>query len=149
MELGLHGLFVLGLLPVQMTYSGRNIDIVLGLIAPIVVLGIRRGIVGDKALIAWNAVSLLILANIVGIAVTTSPGPLHLPWPGVSNVIVATWPFAWLHAFLVPLAMVGHVLSLRQVLSSVSRARCAPSAQALVPSRRVRTRDVRGARRDA
>jgi hypothetical protein len=127
-ELGLHGLFALGLLPVHLTYTGRNFDIVVGLTAPIVALGIRRGIVGDKALLVWNALSLLVLANIVGMAITTLPGPLHLPWPGVSNVVLATWPFVWLPAFLVPVALFGHVLSLRQLRSSptVRRAPVAP-----------------------
>jgi hypothetical protein len=61
--------------------------------------------------------SLGLLANVVGMAITTLPGPLHHAWPGVSNVIAAELPFIFLPGFLVPVALFGHVLSLRQLLA--------------------------------
>jgi hypothetical protein len=116
-ELALWALFAAGKLPVQMTFEGRNFDVLVGLTAPVVAFGIARGFIGIRGAIAWNLASFGLLLNIMGIAITTFPGPLHLDWPGVSNVIVATPPFVWLPAFLVPVAFFGHVLSLRQLLS--------------------------------
>lgn len=120
-ELGLWSLFALGKLPVHMTFEGRNFDVLVGLTAPVVALGVARGWIGTRGAVAWNVASLGLLANIVGIAVTTLPGPLHLDWPGVSNAIVTTPPFVWIPAFFVPVALFGHVLSLRQLLARSAR----------------------------
>jgi hypothetical protein len=130
-ELGLWGLFAAGKLPVQMTFEGRNIDIVVGLTAPIVAAGVARGWIGTRGAVAWNVASLGILANIIGIAVTTLPGPLHLDWPGISNMIVTTPPFVWIPTFFVPVALFGHVISLRQLLGRrVAPARAAEAVRA-------------------
>jgi hypothetical protein len=115
-ELGLWGLFAAGELPVQMTFEGRNFDVLVGLTAPIAAVAIARGRLGTRGAVAWNLASLGLLLNVMGIAITTLPGPLHLDWPGVSNAIVTTAPFVWLPAFLVPVALFGHVLALRQLL---------------------------------
>lgn len=116
-EIGLWGLFVSGQLPVHLTFEGRNFDVLVGASAPFVAWALARGKLGKAGLVAWNVASLGLLANIVGMAVTTIPGPLHLPWPGVSNTVVADFPWVWLPTFLVPVALFGHVASLRQVLA--------------------------------
>ena len=110
-EVALWGLFVTGRLPVQMTFEGRNFDVLVGLTAPVVALGA--------------------LANIVVIAITTMPGPLHLDWPGISNAIVTEMPFVWLPAFLVPIALFGHVLSLRQLIRRGTQPRRGSSPRAV------------------
>lgn len=120
-ELGLWSLFVAGRLPVHMTFEGRNFDVVVGLSAPIVALALARGWLGVRGAVVWNLLGLGLLVNIVGMAVTTMPGPLQLAWPGPSNVIVAQFPFVWLPAFLVPVALFGHVISLRQLLARRAR----------------------------
>ncbi len=111
-ELGLGALYAAGRLPVHLTFHGRNFDILVGLSAPIVAFALARGWVGRRVVIAWNVLSLGLLANIVGMAITTFPGPLHRPWPGISNAVLAEPPFVWLPTFLVPLALFGHVWSL-------------------------------------
>jgi hypothetical protein len=78
---------------------------------------VARGRLGTRGTLVWNVAAFGLLLNIMGIAITTFPGPLHLDWPGVSNVIIATPPFVWLPSFLVPVAFFGHVLSFRQLLA--------------------------------
>jgi hypothetical protein len=135
-ELALWGLFAAGRLPVQMTFEGRNFDVLVGLSAPIVALLVARRRLGKRGALVWNLFSFGLLLNIMGIAVTTFPGPLHLDWPGVSNVILATPPFVWLPAFLVPVAFFGHVLSFRQLLArSYTVDACAPPSSLFSPSR--------------
>lgn len=114
-ELGLYGLMVQGRLPTHLTFEGRNFDVLVGLSAPVVAVGVARGWIRERGLIAWNLASIALLINIVGMAITTMPGPLHLVWPGPSNVVIAELPYVWLPAFLVPLAALGHTLSLRQI----------------------------------
>lgn len=101
-----------GRLPEAMTFEGRNLDILVGLTAPLVAWGIARGRVGRGLLVAWNAAGLALLANIVIIAITAMPGPLHHAWPGPANTIVAEPPWVLLPAFLVPVALLLHVVSL-------------------------------------
>ena len=114
-ELSLWALYSAGRLPVHLTFEGRNFDVLVGLTAPLVAVGISRGWIVRRALIGWHVVSLGLLANIVFMAVTSIPGPLHRPWPGVPNTEVAAWPFVWLPSFLVPVALFGHIVSLRQI----------------------------------
>ena len=115
-ELGLWALFAAGRLPVHLTFEGRNVDVLVGLTAPVVAVALSRGWIGARAAALWNVASLGALANIVFMAITSLPGPLHLPWPGVPNTVVAEFPFVWLPGFLVPVALFGHVASLRQLL---------------------------------
>ena len=112
-ELGLHALFVRGLVPVQMTYAGRNVDIAVGLSAPLVALAFHRAWIGRRALALWHLASLGALLNIVVTATLSFPGPLRYFHEGVANAIVADAPFIWLPTFLVPVAAVSHVISLR------------------------------------
>ena len=131
-ELALFALFAAGKIPVQMTFEGRNFDVLVGLTAPIAAFALARGKIGQRGALVWNLFAFGLLLNILGIAITTFPGPLHLEWSGVSNVILATPPFAWLPTFLVPVAFFGHVLSFRQLwysrrISSPSRSACASS----------------------
>ena len=134
-ELALYGLFVSGKIPIQMTFEGRNFDMLVGITAPFAALAVARGWIGKRGALVWNVFAFGLLLNIMGIAMTTFPGPLHLDWPGPSNVIVATAPFAWLPAFLVPVAFFGHVLSFRQLLSGRTASRETQGSPHVVSSR--------------
>ncbi len=122
-ELGLWALYREGRVPLHFTFEGRNFDVLVGLSAPFVAYAMARGILSTRAVVLWNILSLGLLANIVGMAVTTLPGPLQLSWPGPVPTIVTTWPFVWLPTFLVPVALFGHVFSLRQQLARRGRRR--------------------------
>lgn len=115
-ELGLWGLYDQGRLPKHLTFEGRNFDVVVGLTAPVIAVALARRWIGTRVVVAWNILSICVLANIVVMAVTSIPGPLHLSWPGPANTIVAEFPYIWLPTFLVPIALFGHIVSLRQLL---------------------------------
>lgn len=110
-----------GVIPEQMTFEGRNLDILVGLSAPFMALFIARWRAGRGPILAYNLVSLGLLLNIVGIAVTSFPGPLDAHWSGGSSAAVANPPFVWIPALLVPLAFFGHVVSLQQIASLARR----------------------------
>jgi hypothetical protein len=120
-ELVLWALAVANRFPRHLTFEGRNFDVVVGLTAPLVVWAVSRGTIGRRGLVAWNVGGLLLLANIVLRAVTSVPGPLRIDWhvPGAElpNTVVTEFPFGWLPALLVPVALLGHVLSLRQTIA--------------------------------
>jgi hypothetical protein len=117
MEIILWMCFVDNIIPVQMTFEGRNFDILVGLTAPIVMyLCFVRKIWSPKVAIAWNIGGLLILANIVIIAILSAPVPFRVFMNEPANTFIGHLPFVWLPAFVVPVAYWMHILSLKQLL---------------------------------
>lgn len=114
LELTMHRAAAEGIMPVQMSYSGYNFDIVTGIGALIVscLFAMKRGT--RRAVIVWNIAGCCLLANIVAIAVASLPlfrafGEDRL------NVWVTYPPFVWLPGVLVPFALLGHVLVWRKL----------------------------------
>ncbi len=112
-ELWLHRLYQEGVTPVQMTYSGRNFDIISGL------LGLALGLWALKsqpprwAIWLFNLVGLGLLINIVTVAILSTPTNLRQFFNEPANTFVAYWPYVWLPAFLVQAAWFGHLLVFR------------------------------------
>lgn len=111
-------LFIQNLLPVQMTFEGRNFDIIAGLTAPIVAyLAYSKYLLSRKAVIIWNFLCLGLLLNIVVTAILSMPTPFRYFMNEPSNTIIAKFPFVWLAGLLVPLAYGLHFLSIRQLIT--------------------------------
>ena len=104
-----------GVVPVQMSFEGWNFDVLTGLSAPLVGWLAAQGRIGRRGLLAWNCAGLALLANIVGIAVLSTPTPLRMFWNEPANTFIAGWPWLWLPGFLVPAALFGHLVSLRKL----------------------------------
>ncbi len=117
-ELLLWALAVENLLPIQMTFEGRNFDITSGLTAPLAALFLIRS---KWALAIWNVMCLGLLINIVTVAILSMPSPLRTFFNEPANDIVATFPFILLPGMLVPLAYGLSFLSLRQIFSLTSQ----------------------------
>ena len=114
-EILLWALFIQNQLPVQMTFEGRNFDVLSGLSAPIVAYLISRQKLSRSALIIWNILCLGLLLNILVTAILSMPGPLRVFMNEPPNTIVTAFPVSWLPGLLVPLAYGLHFLSLRQL----------------------------------
>lgn len=115
-ELLLWALLVAGRVPEQMTFEGRNFDILAGITAPVVAWLASRQKLPNAALIAWNLICLGLLINIVSVAILSTPTPWRIFMNEPANTIVAFFPISWLPGFLVPLAYTLHLYSLRQLL---------------------------------
>ncbi len=111
-EILLWFLFLQNLVPEQMTFEGRNLDVLAGLTAPIVAYFMAKNRTG---LIIWNILSMGLLINIVATAVLSLPTPLRVFMNEPSSAKVATFPFVWLPGLLVPLAYGLHFLSLKKL----------------------------------
>lgn len=110
--------YKLGLIPVQMTFDGRNFDILAGLTAPL------AGWLWQRthhrlAAVAWNLAGLALLANIVVVAILSMPTPLRVFTEGPANTLLTQFPFIYLPAILVPVAYTAHILSLLQLMASI------------------------------
>jgi hypothetical protein len=115
LELMLHRAYVEGLMPVQMSYSGFNLDILSGLSAIVVALQLARKPASLVMARIWNAGAIVLLANILTIAVLSTPTPLRVFHNEPANVWIAHAPWVWLPTVFVFAAIVGHVLVFRRL----------------------------------
>ena len=113
LELVMHAASLEGTMPEEMSYSGRNFDILTGASALVVAVLLKRGAPPVIAQV-WNALGAVLLLNVVTVAVAASPlfkafgnEPAHV------NTFVASFPFVWLPAVLVCAALAGHVVIFR------------------------------------
>jgi len=127
-ELGLWLLFVHGTIPRDMSFEGRNLDVLTGLTAPVAAWLAWRG-VPRLVLVLWNLAGLGLLLNIVVTALLCTPSPFRQFFDGPANTIIAEFPFVWLPGLLVPLAYWLHVVSLRQLSLAAQPAASIPAAK--------------------
>jgi hypothetical protein len=109
LELLMHRAYVEGVMPVQMSYSGRNYDIVTGITAGALGVWLAQRPVQRWVVMSWNILGFVLLANIVIIAIVSTP---VFGWFGRErlNTFVTYPPFVWLPAILVTAALMGHIL---------------------------------------
>jgi hypothetical protein len=122
-ELLLHRLYLEGAVPIEMTYSGRNLDMLTGISG--LLLGVwlmRARSVPRSLVVAWNILGLALLVNIIGIAILSTPVPFRRFVDGPPNLLPSTFPYVWLPSFLVPLALGSHLLVFRQLRLRKGRA---------------------------
>jgi len=114
LELVMHRAYVEGVMPVQMSYSGRNYDILSGMSAGVLALWAARGRVPRWVVAAWNMLAFALLVNVVTVAIVSTP---VFRWFGDErlNVWVTYPPFVWLPGILVTAALMGHILVLRKL----------------------------------
>jgi hypothetical protein len=119
LELVMHRAAVHGIMPVQMSYSGYNFDILTGALALPVAWLAYRGIGSRWVVAGWNFMGSCLLATIVAIAVASIP-PIAAFGPHNLNTWVAEPPYVWLPGVLVPCALFGHLLVWRSLAADRS-----------------------------
>lgn len=108
LELMMHRAYSEGLMPIQMSFSGQNFDIITGALALPLSLALARGWCGVRSIWAWNLLGVTTLLNVIVVAIRSFPGPLF-SYPGTTpNLWVTQWPFCWLPLVLVLAALLGH-----------------------------------------
>jgi hypothetical protein len=126
LELAMHGMYTRGIMPVHMSYSGLNFDILTGATAIPVAALVAAGTGGRVLVTIWNLMGLALLVNVVTVAILATPrfryfGDEHL------NVWVLDPPFVWLPAVMVLAALAGHLVIFRALsMSSSAGARTRP-----------------------
>ena len=77
LEWVLHELYSEGVIPVQMTYGGRNFDIVTGVLAAVLALLLGARYRPMWLVAAWNIIGVGLLLNIVTVAILSTPAPFR------------------------------------------------------------------------
>jgi hypothetical protein len=92
-------------------------DVLTGLFAVPAAIAVASGTAqGRKAAIAWNIFGLADFAVAITLGMITSPGPFQLLVPSVTSIGAGTYPDVLTPAFVVPVSILLHALSLRQLV---------------------------------
>jgi hypothetical protein len=120
LELLMHRAAEEGVMPPQMTYTGWNFDILTGIWAlPVAWWLARGGRDAWKVARAWNIIGALLLANIVLIAVLSTPMVAAFGRDRL-NVWVLQPPYVWLPTLMVVCAMTGHLVIHRKLRATTT-----------------------------
>lgn len=119
-ELFFHQLWTDGLVPKMLTFEGANVDIFVGLSAPLAAWASTKGSTGLRVALLWNVLGLIALANVALRAVLSAPGPLNVIHAEVPNLSIGTFPFVYIAGFFAPLAVTLHILAIRALSSAPS-----------------------------
>ncbi len=112
LELAMHEMYERGVMPREMSYSGRNFDIVTGASAIVVALLVATGTGGGRLVAIWNALGLALLINVVTVAILGTPRFQYFG-PDRLNTWVTYPPYVWLPAVMVLAALAGHLIIFR------------------------------------
>lgn len=117
-EIQLYFLYLAGLLPRAMTFEGQNFDILIGLSAPFVAWYVHRehkhGRGLPRLVAGWNALGLILLTNVVVRGILSMPSKFQVFTEPPGNIGMLYFPWIWIPTFVVPLAYLLHILSLRR-----------------------------------
>lgn len=91
-------------------------DILVAIAAPWIA-GRVHTVTGQRRAVIWNLLGLADLVVAVGLGIVTSPGPLQLFDTTPTSEVITRFPLALVPAFLVPLALSLHIISLWQLLA--------------------------------
>jgi hypothetical protein len=116
LELVMHEAARQGVMPVQMSFSGYNFDILSGITAVVVASMLAAGAAPRGLVAAWNIFGSLLLVTIIVIAMASTP-PIHAfgTTPDRLNTFIAYFPYIWLAVVMVPGAIAGHLLIARRL----------------------------------
>jgi hypothetical protein len=103
-------------IPLEMTFEGRNPDILIGLTAPVVAFAVERKWLPIRALVVWNFIGLGFLFNIMTVAILCLPTTFRVFYESVPNEFVLYFPYNLIPVVLVMMALFLHLLSLKTLL---------------------------------
>ena len=107
------------LLAIEMTFYGRNFDILAGATAVMLAIWLRRD--GEESLrpivLGWNLIGLCLVTAVLAHGMLSVPYPFQLLHLSVPTFVVAVFPVTWLLTLLVPIAYLLHLVSIRRGLA--------------------------------
>lgn len=119
LEWVMHQAYERGIMPVQMSWSGWNFDVVTGLTALVVAGLAAQGKAPRWLIAAWTGLSFVTLFAVAGIGLASSP-LIHAfgTTPDRLNTWIAQPPYVWLPTVMVAFALAGQLMIVRKLLAS-------------------------------
>lgn len=116
LELWLGELCESGLNACSMTYHGYNFDVITAATAPVIAfLAFKDSKKYNSLIKAWNYMGLFFIVVVVAVAVLSTPVPFRVFTEGLPNTVVAYYPYVLLPSFIVPSAVLYHILCLQKL----------------------------------
>ena len=115
LEIVLHRWHAVGTLPIQMTWSGANLDVITGISAVLVGAAAARWTLPRSILWTFEVVGLALLLNVIRIAATSSPTPLRRYLHDPPVLLLYHVPYVWIVSVCVAGALVGHLVLWRRL----------------------------------
>ncbi len=107
------------LLAIEMTFYGRNFDILAGATALLLAVWLRRN--GEESLrpivLGWNVIGLCLVTAVLVHGMLSVPYSFQLLHLSVPTFVIASFPVVWLLTVLVPIAYLLHFISIRRCLA--------------------------------
>jgi hypothetical protein len=117
LEVAMHAMYERGVMPVVMSYSGRNFDIITGFTALVVSALVAAGRGGRVLVFVWNLLGLALLINVMTVAILATPRFRYFGDDSL-NIWVTYPPFVWLPAVMVLAALAGHLVIFKALSTS-------------------------------
>lgn len=114
-ELVLFWLFIATVIPIHMTFEGRNFDIISGATAPLVALFLMSA-KRKRLLLWWNILALILVLAVVIHAILSIPTELQQIAFDQPNVGVLYFPFILLPGLVVPVVIFSHLLVILRLM---------------------------------
>jgi len=108
-ELNLYWLFLDKQVPALMTFEAGNLDILVGLTAPLAWWAYSSGHIKRRGLLIWNCLALISVLNALVRAMLSAPFPFQKLALNQPTVAILYFPFVLLPAFIVPAAILCHL----------------------------------------
>ncbi len=105
--------------PDLMTFAGNNLDIVVGITAPVLYFTCfkRREVRSKNLLFAWNIIGLVFLGSIVVNAILSAPTKFQQLAFEQPNIAILYFPFVWLPCFIVMAVLFSHLVMIKRLLT--------------------------------
>ncbi|HCN04216.1 MAG TPA: hypothetical protein DIS79_01235 [Bacteroidetes bacterium] len=118
LEITLHELYRDGWVAQEMTWSGFNFDVVIGILAlPVTWFAVVKKTLPRWTILAFHSLGLCTVTIVATTGILSVPLPFQVLHTTPANIFTSTFPYSWLPSILVPLAVFAHILGLRQYLT--------------------------------
>ncbi|MEN5231556.1 hypothetical protein [Sphingobacterium faecium] len=122
-ELILYNLFLSKSIPEIMTFNGLNFDILFGFLAIVLLVAslIKDSIFQNLLFKIWNGLGIISVAFVVLLAILSSPIPIQQFGIDQPNVALLSFPYCYLPVIIVPIVVLSHIMTFRQLFYDFSR----------------------------
>jgi hypothetical protein len=105
------------MMPIQLSFEGRNFDVLTGVFAlPVGYYVFVAGRWPKWVAVAYHLMGMGLLVNVLVVSFLSMPTPLRVFHNEPANTLISQFPWVYLPGMLVPLAFSLHILSLRQLV---------------------------------
>ena len=115
-EINLYLLFLYKQVPALLTFESGNLDILIGLSAPLVWWAFTTRRIQRRGLLVWNSLALISVLNALVRAVLSAPFRFQQFAFNQPTIAILRFPFILLPAFIVPAVIFTHLSIFRKLL---------------------------------